>query len=288
MHGKLVVITGGNTGIGKETARALSRQGARVVIGCRDVAKGERAAAEITAESGREVAVLALDLASFASIRAFAEQVLDTCPRVDVLLLNAGVVLGDRRETADGFEATFGINHLGHFLLTELLLDRVKASAPSRIVVVSSDAHRRAKTGLDWDELAQRRHGYSGWQVYCESKLANVLFTRELARRLEGTGVTVNALHPGVVATEFAQGGDVRGPVSWFFRFASPFLKTPAQGAVTSIFLASSPEVDTTTGGYFKDCQEVKPNRAARDDHAARRLWEESERLIAIRSHGVA
>lgn len=282
-----MVITGGNTGIGKETARALSRMGALVVIGCRDVAKGERAAAEIRAQTGGELVVLPLDLASFESIRAFAQQVLDRWARIDVLLLNAGVVLGDRRETKEGFEATFGVNHLGHFLVTELLLERVEASAPARIVVVSSDAHRRAKSGLDWDELVQRRHGYSGWQVYCESKLANVLFTRELARRLEGTGVTVNALHPGVVATEFAQGGDVRGPVSWFFKLGAPFLKSAAQGAETSIFLASSPEVATTTGAYFKDCHEVKPNRAARDDHAARRLWEESERLIAIRSHGV-
>lgn len=283
MQGKTVVITGGNTGIGKETARELARMGARVVIGARNVSKGEAAADEIRNETGGRVDVLALDLASFASIRTFASEVLATCPRIDVLILNAGLALQKRQETAEGFEATFGINHLGHFLLTDLLLDRVKASAPARIVVLSSDAHRRARKPLDSD-IAQRLT-YSSVRAYCESKLANLLFTRELARRLEGTSVTVNAVHPGVVATEFARGEDVGGLVNFFQKLMSPFYKSPRRGAETTIFLASSPDVANVTGGYFVNSREAKPSRPARDDHAARWLWDESERLIAIKSH---
>lgn len=277
-----MVITGANTGIGKEAARALSKMGARVAIGSRDMSKGEAAALEIREQTGGDVVNFALDLASFASIRSFAQAILAAYPRIDVLILNAGLVLGDRRETVEGIEATFGINHLGHFLLTDLLLERVRASAPSRIVVVSSDAHRRAKNGLTWDELVERRR-YSGVKAYCESKLANILFTRELAKTLEGSGVTVNALHPGVIASEFARGGDV-GWLSFFWRLGAPFMKTSAQGAATTIHLASSPDVSGITGEYFVDARQVKPNRAARDDEAARRLWEESERLIAMKS----
>lgn len=279
MHGKVVVVTGGNTGIGKETARALAEKGARVVIASRDVAKGQRAAAEI----GRGVEVMGLDLASFVSIRAFAEDLLRRFDRLDVLVENAGLVLSDRRETAEGYEMTFGVNHLGHFLLTELLLDRLKESAPARIVVVASDAHRRARNGIDWSDLQRTGH-YSGVRAYCESKLANVLFARELARRLEGTGVTVNALHPGVIASDFARDGDVKGFLGRLVRLVGPFLKTPARGALTSIHLASSPTVEGITGGYFTNCKLVKPSRAARDEAAARQLWDESERLITIRS----
>ncbi len=282
MQGKTVVITGGNTGIGKETARELARMGARVAIGVRDVSKGEAAAAEIHADNGAGVRVFALDLASFSSIRAFARQILAAYERIDVLILNAGLVLQKRQETAEGIEATFGINHLGHFLLTELLLDRIRASAPARIVVVSSDAHRRARQPLDAD-IAQRRT-YSGMRAYCESKLANILFTRELSRRLEGTSVTVNALHPGVVATEFARNEDVSGLVNAFQKVMSVFYKSARRGAETTIYLASSPEVGGVTGGYFVNCRPTKPSRPARDDNAARWLWDESERLIAIKS----
>lgn len=282
MKDKVVVITGANTGIGKETARALAARGARIAIGSRNAEKGEAAAREIHEQTRAEVRNFALDLASFASIRAFAAAILERYDRIDVLVLNAGLILGERRLTEEGFEATFGVNHLGHFLLTDLLLDRVRASAPSRIVVVSSDAHRRARGGLDWGDLIQRNR-YRWFDVYSESKLANVLFARELARRLEGTGVTVNALHPGVVATEFARGGDVGGLRELVFKLAAPFLKTPAAGAATTIHVAASPDV-TVTGAYFKDSRPVKPSRPARDDDAARRLWEESERLIAIKS----
>lgn len=286
MKDKVVVVTGGNTGIGKEAARGLSRMGARVALACRDLDKARRAAEEISKETGGEVRVFSLDLADFRSIRACAEELLAAYPRIDVLLLNAGLFLGDRRETKEGFEATFGINHLGHFLLTDLLLDRLKESAPSRIVVVSSDAHRRAKHGLTWDDLGRTRK-YAGFDVYSESKLANILFARELARKLEGTGVTVNALHPGFVATEFGRGGDVPGLLGKLVALAQVFARTPQRGAETSIYLASSPNVANVTGEYFVDGRATKPNRAARDDAAARRLWDESERLVAIKSHGV-
>lgn len=286
MKDKVVVVTGGNTGIGKEAARELSRMGAKVAIACRDQEKARAAAQEIEKETGNPVRTFALDLAEFASIRAFAAEVLAAFPRIDVLLLNAGLFLGDRRETREGFEATFGINHLGHFLLTDLLLDRLKESAPARIVVVSSHAHYRAK-GLDFDDLSKQR-GYSGWATYCESKLANLLFTRELAKRLEGTGVTVNALHPGFVATDFGRGGDVKGFFGKLMAFSQVFARTPKKGAESSVFLASSTSVEKVSGAYFFDCREVKPSRAARDDAAARRLWDESERLVAIKSHGVS
>jgi NAD(P)-dependent dehydrogenase (short-subunit alcohol dehydrogenase family) len=276
---KVVVVTGGNTGIGKEAARALAKMGAQVAIGARDHAKGQAAADEIGAR------FFHLDLADFASIRAFAQEILAAYDRLDVLLLNAGLVLGDRRETKQGFEQTFGVNHLGHFLLTDLLLERVKASAPSRIVVVASDAHRRAH-GMTWDDL-QHTRSYSGVDVYSESKLANILFARELARRLEGTGVTVNSLHPGVIASGFARDGDLKGIFGLLWKIGAPFMKTPVQGAQTSIHLCSSPEVEGVTGEYFKDSKITKPTRFARDDAAARRLWDESERLIAIRSHDV-
>lgn len=287
MKDKVVVITGGNTGIGKETARGLSRLGAKVVIACRDLAKARGAAEEITKETGNEVRVFSLDLADFASIRAFAAELLAAYPRIDVLLLNAGLLLGDRRETKEGFEATFGINHLGHFLLTELLLERLKASAPARIVVLASDAHRGARHGLSWDDFGRTR-GYSGWGAYCESKLANILFTRELSRRLEGSGLTVNAVHPGFVATEFGRGGDVKGFMGKLVGWSQVFARTPVKGAETSIYLASSAEVAGVSGEYFFDKKRRKPTRFARDDEAARRLWDESERLIAIKSHGVS
>ncbi len=225
-----------------------------------------------------------LDLASFASIRAFAGDVLAAHPAVHVLVNNAGVHLSDRRETAEGFEMTFGVNHLGPFLLTQLLLDRLRASAPARVVNVSSAAHRRASGGLPFDDLQTERHRYRGFRVYGESKLANILFTRELARRLtaEGAGVTANACHPGLVATRFGLDGDTHG---LFNALSRPFVQriglAPAQGAATQIWLASSPAVADRTGGYFVNCRDARPSAAARDDEAARALWEVSEDLVA-------
>lgn len=280
MTGKTVLITGGNSGIGKETAIALARSGAGVVFTSRDPDKGRQAAADIRERSGAEVDCLPLDLASFASIRRLAADFLERYERLDVLINNAGLILSERTETEDGFETTFGVNHLGHFLLTQLLLDRIKASAPARIINVSSRAHLRAKDGLDFDDL-QLRKGYGGLQAYARAKLANIYFTRELARRLEGKGVTVNAVHPGGVATGFARDGDVRAPFSWVFVLVRPLLRSPEEGAQTSIYVASAPELDGVTGKYFKDSKESEPSLVAQDDDAAKRLWTASEALVS-------
>jgi NAD(P)-dependent dehydrogenase (short-subunit alcohol dehydrogenase family) len=284
MQGRTVLITGGNSGIGRETAAGLARIGATVIITSRDREKGQRAAAEIGARSGRQVECLHLDLASLASTRAFAADFLQRYDALHVLVNNAGLILGDRRLTDDGFEMTFAVNHLAHFLLTDLLLDRIKASAPARIINVSSRAHRRV-SGLDFDDL-QADKRYSGLQVYSRSKLANIYFTRELARRLEGSRVDVNALHPGAVATGFARDGDVKGPYGLLVRLVSPFLKTPEDGARTSIHLASAPELEGVSGKYFSDSKETAPAPAALDDAAARRLWTVSEELIARATAG--
>jgi NAD(P)-dependent dehydrogenase (short-subunit alcohol dehydrogenase family) len=281
MDGKTVVITGGNAGIGKETAVGLAERGAKVVITSRDEGRGAAALDAIRTRSGSDtVEVMELDLADTASIRAFAAAVLERLPRIDVLVNNAGLVVGRRQETKDGFELTFGVNHLGHFLLTELLLDRLKQSAPSRIVVVSSHAHKQARKGLDFDDLlAQKR--YRSFSVYGKTKLANILFTRELARRLEGTGVTVNALHPGFVASRFGRDGDIGWMGNLGMPLVRPFAISPQQGARTSIHLASAPELDGISGEYFYKCALSTPSAAARDDAAASRLWQASEQLLA-------
>ncbi len=280
MQGKTVLITGANSGIGKETAVALARAGATVVFTSRDPEKGEQAAADIRQRSGADVTLMPLDLASFPSIRALAADFLQRDHSLHVLINNAGLVLNERTETEEGFETTFGVNHLSHFLLTQLLLDRIKASAPARIVNVASDAHRFARSGLDFDDL-QLTNGYGGWQAYARSKLANIYFTRELARRLEGSDVTVNAVHPGVVATGFARDGDTKGLFSWLMTLTRPFYRSPEKGARTSIFVASSAELDGVTGKYFANSKEARPTSIAQDDEAARRLWTASEELIA-------
>jgi NAD(P)-dependent dehydrogenase (short-subunit alcohol dehydrogenase family) len=281
MTGKTVVITGGNSGIGLETAVALAKAGAKTVITARDRARGEAAVADIRARSGHDdVDLVVFDLGNIASIREGAAAILQKCARIDVLVNNAGLVLSDRRETTDGFEATFGINHLGHFALTELLLERIKESAPARIVNVASTAHKGARKGLDFDDLQSTR-SYGGMQVYSKSKLANIYFTNELARQLEGTGVTVNSLHPGTVATGYARDGDASGVLAFGVKVIKPFILSAEQGARTSVYLASSPEVAGVTGQYFVKCRARKPSAVARDDEAARRLWKRSEELLA-------
>jgi NAD(P)-dependent dehydrogenase (short-subunit alcohol dehydrogenase family) len=249
MDGRTVVITGGNAGIGKETAVALAREGARVIFTSRDATRGADALAEIAERSGGRAEVMPLDLASLASVRDFAADVLATTDRIDVLVNNAGLVLTDRRITEDGFEMTFGVNHLGHFLLTDLLRERLVASAPARVVVLASFAHRFAWRGLDFDDLMSERR-YSGFDVYARSKLANILFTRELARRLDGTGVTANSLHPGYVASHFGRDGDA-GNLDWAMDLgAKLFAISPERGARTSVYLAGDAAVTTATGGY--------------------------------------
>jgi NAD(P)-dependent dehydrogenase (short-subunit alcohol dehydrogenase family) len=279
-----VVITGGNAGIGKETAVGLARAGMHVVVTSRDRERGNAALEEIRSRSGSDtVEVMALDLADFRSIRGFADDFLASHDRLDVLVNNAGLVLTSRTETVDGFETTFAVNHLGPFLLTQLLLDRIRASAPARIVVVSSHAHKGARKGLDFDDL-QSEQRYRGFSVYGKTKLANIYFTRELARRLDGTGVTANALHPGFVASRFGRDGDIGWMGTIGMPLARPFAISPEKGARTSIYLASSPEVAGVTGGYFYKCKPSTPTSVARDDEAARRLWAVSEELVATAS----
>ena len=282
MTGKTVVVTGANSGIGLETAVALARAGATTILCARDPKRGEAALEVVRSRSGRDDAGLVVfDLASLASVRKGADELLGRCGRIDVLVNNAGLVLSERRETEDGFEATFAINHLGPFLLTHALLDRIKASAPARIVNVASTAHQGARRGLDFDDLQSRRR-YGGMKVYSKSKLANILFTTELARRLAGTGVTANSLHPGTVATGYARDGDASGVLAFGVRVIKPFVLSPERGARTSIYVASSPDVADVTGAYFVRCRVRRPSKAARDAHAARRLWEVSEELTGV------
>jgi NAD(P)-dependent dehydrogenase (short-subunit alcohol dehydrogenase family) len=288
MQGKTVVVTGGNSGIGFETAAALAQMGARVLVTARNADKGRAAVARIIeraeaagAEGSAQLAVF--DLADLSSVRRGAEEILEQANRVDVLVNNAGLVLSERRETVDGLEATLATNHLGPFLLTNLMLERIRASAPSRIVNVASNAHRTARKGMPFDDLQSEKH-YGGMRVYGESKLANILFTLELARRLEGSGVTANSLHPGTVRTGYGADGDTSGFLAFGIRTGGPFFLTPAQGARTSVYLASSPEVDGVSGQYFVKSKPAQPKSWARDADAARRLWQVSEELVGLTS----
>ena len=280
LAGARMLITGANAGIGFETARGLARLGAQVAITSRHPAKGEAAAARIRAEvPDADVEVVTLDLADFSSIRACAADLASRFDRLDVLINNAGLVQAQRTVTADGFETTFGVNHVGHFLLTSLLLDQLRASAPARVVVVSSRAHRGVAS-LDFEDL-NSEHSYHPLGAYNRSKLANLLFTRELARRLDGSGVTANALHPGFVASRLGRDGDGGLAGADVMVAVRPFAISPRRGARTSIYLASSPEVATTTGGYFSRCRPVRASSAATDDAAAQRLWAVTEELVA-------
>jgi NAD(P)-dependent dehydrogenase (short-subunit alcohol dehydrogenase family) len=271
MLGKRVLITGANAGIGKWTAIGLAELGASVVLHARSAEKGRAAQDEVKRRTGRhDVDLLLADFASLAEVRRLAAEVLDRYPRLDVLVNNAGLISGRRQESADGYELTFAVNHLAPFLLTNLLLDLVVASAPARIVNVASRAHLRAS--IDFEDL-DLRHGYHGMDAYSRSKLANILFTRELARRLAGTGVTANSLHPGVVRSDFGSGGELGGVMGAGWAIMQPFLLSPKQGAETSIHLASSPDVAGISGEYFDRRQVARTSTRARDLDAAARLW---------------
>ncbi len=286
MAGKTVIITGGNSGIGLETAVALARAGANTVITARDESRGAAAVSDIKSRSGSsDVSLVVFDLGSLTSVRNGAAQIGERFPRIDVLINNAGLVLTDRQETVDGYETTFAVNHLGPFLLTELLLDRIKNSSPARVVNVSSTAHSTAKRGLDFDDL-QSEHGYRAMSVYGSSKLANIYFTTELARRLAGSGVTANCLHPGTVATGYGRDGDTKGLLAVGISLVRPFMITPEKGAQTSVYLASSPDVADVSGEYFIKCKARTPSKAAQDRTAAGRLWEVSEKLVAAGGGG--
>lgn len=278
MRGRVCLVTGATMGIGRATALGLARMGARVGIVGRSRERGEAVQEEIARDAGASAAELFLaDLASQTEVRRLATEVRSRFGRLDVLVSNAGVYTRRRTVTVDGIETQLAVNHLAPFLLTGLLLDLLRESAPARVVVVSSEAHHGAR--VRWDDL-QGERGYNGLRAYANTKLMNILFVRELARRAAGTGVTANAVHPGVVATELLFGG-------WApLRLLRPFIRTPEQGAGTSVWLASSAELEGVTGRYFRDRREITPSCAALNDEAARRLWRESERLTGVSSSG--
>lgn len=275
LTGKTCLVTGANAGIGLETARGLAEMGATVVMLCRDRERGEAAQSEIKQSSGNNaVELFVCDLASQASIRQFAADFKQRHDRLDVLVNNAGVLLRERSLNEDGIESTFAVNHLGYFLVTNLLLDLLKKSAPSRIVSVSSTAHKYGKIDIGgW--MAGR--DYSAFGAYSNSKLANVLFTYELARRLQGTGVTANCLHPGGVGTNL-----FRGLPGFLQALIKLVTIGPERGARTSIYLASSPEVEGITGKYFARRRQQKSSETSHNEEAARRLWEVSEELTGL------
>jgi len=278
MKGKVCLITGGTDGIGKETAYGLARQGARLLIHGRDAEKGARAVEELKARSGNAaIDFLQADFASLDEVRRLAARVAERAPRIDVLINNAGGMFTKRQLSKDGYERTFAVNHLAPFLLTHLLLSTLRSSAPARIVTTASDAHRGAK--LDFDDLQSTRK-YSPLAVYGRSKLANVLFTRALAKRLAGSAVTATCAHPGFVRSNF--GRDMPSFSRAMFGLVTRFARSPEKGAETLVYLASSPEVEGASGGYYFDCKLTQPAAVALDDAAAERLWRVSEELVGI------
>ncbi|MFL5490939.1 MAG: SDR family oxidoreductase [Gemmatimonadales bacterium] len=276
MTGRVCVITGASRGIGKASAEALAGLGASLVLVCRRQADGDKVASEISRRSA-EPDVVAADLSSQSEIRRAAGEIRERHPTLHVLINNAGVFTHRRQLTVEGLEQQFAVNHLAYFLFTNLLLDCLKAAAPSRIINVSSGAH--SGSHLDFADL-QGERGYDGNRAYSQSKLANILFTYELARRLRGTGVTANCLHPGVIATRLL--ADYMGVPAAGGALARTFGAKPEKGAETIVYLASSQEVEGVTGKYFVNKRPVTSSRESNDEAAARRLWEVSERLTGI------
>ncbi len=278
LAGKVCMVTGATSGIGKVAARELAQRGAEVVVVGRSEARCEATVSQIRQQTANpSVDFLLADLSSQQEIRRLAGEFESRYPRLDVLVNNAGAIMLSRRESVDGIEMTLALNHLAYFLLTNLLLDTLKSSAPARIVNVSSNSHERAK--LDFDDLQNRRR-YWGFRAYAWSKLENILFSYELARRLEGTGVTVNALHPGLVGTNFLANNGALGRLLKMLVVIKGI--SPERGARTSIYLASSPELETVTGRYFFQEQEVPSSSASYDEDAARRLWQLSAEMTGL------
>ena len=274
MAGRTCVVTGANAGIGRETALALARMGARVGMVSRSRERGAAARAEVARESGNgAVELFVADLSARAEVRRLAAEIRERYDRLDVLVNNAAVYTAKRTLSPDGIELQLAVNHLAPFLLTNLLLDLLVRSAPARVVTVSSEAHRGVR--LEWEDLEGERR-YRGLRAYRAAKLANLLFTRELARRMAAAGVAANAAHPGVVGTELLFGG--WGPL----RLLKRFLKTPEEGARVIVRLASAPELEGVTGRYFREEGEIRPSAAALDDEAAGRLWRVSEELAGL------
>lgn len=281
MKGKVCLVTGSNSGIGKETALRLARLGAHVIMVCRNEAKGKEARDEIISlTKNNSIDLLIADLSSQKDIRRLAEEVKAKYNRLDILINNAGLMLTERSETEDGIETTFAVNHLAYFLLTNLLLNLIKSSTPARIINVSSDLHYNGNINFSDLEMKQK---YNGLAAYNNSKLANVVFTNELAERLKGTGVTVNSLHPGVIATNLGVAKN-SGLLITLFKFAKMFMKSPEKGAETSLYLATSPEVENVTGKYFDNSKEKIASPKALDKNTQTKLWEISEKMTGIKT----
>src|SRR6202011_5380275 len=278
MKGKTVVVTGGTSGIGEVAAEKLAEMGARIVLVARDRSRGEGTLARLREKApGLAHTVHYADLTRISEMKRVAAEIAQTEPRIDVLINNAGAMFANSRLTEDGLECTFALNHMAYFVVTEGLRERLLASSPARIVNTASAAHQGVR--LDFDDL-QSAKGFGAMKAYGRSKLCNILFTRELARRLHGTGVTANCLHPGFVATRF--GDQSGGVISRFVGLAKLFAIPPEKGAETIIYLASSPKIAATTGRYFYKCGPITPSYAARDDRAALLLWERSAALADL------
>lgn len=280
MTGKVVAITGANTGIGRATAEALAGMGASVFVCGRNKSKLENAAAAIKSKANTDrVQTFVADLSNMEEVKGLAKAISESTERLDVLINNAGIAVNRREETVDGFELVFAVNYLAPFLLTKELLPLLKASAPSRVVTVCSALHASVKD-IDLDDL-QSKKSFKWDAAYNRAKLAGILFSNTLARRLDGTGVTSNSLHPGVVATDFGSDGDLGGFTGWMFCIAKWFLPGAAAGAKTSVFLASSPELTQTSGRYFEKCKEKQPSQLALDEALGEQLWSVTEKLLA-------
>jgi len=281
VKGKVCIVTGANAGIGRETAMDLAHKGAHVVMVCRSKERGEAARDEIqTTSENDDVDLLLADLSIQAQVKRVAAEILEAYDRIDVLVNNAGLYVSQRTATEDGLELTFALNHVGYHLLTTELLDRLKQSAPARIVNVSSHGHKLAR--FNWDDL-QMTKKYRGMDQYCNSKLYNIWFTTELAKRLEGSDVTVNAIHPGPVRSNWASNkGRGEGAGAWgvLFKFGRPFMRSPRKGAQTVIYLATSPDVEGKTGGYYKDRKITRTSKKARDETLAEKMWTVTEELL--------
>ncbi|KAK2165685.1 hypothetical protein LSH36_46g00030 [Paralvinella palmiformis] len=285
LNGKTVIITGANVGIGRETAKDLARRGARVILACRDLTKAERAADAIRKATGNEnVLVQVVDLASLSSVRKFCDKIVNSESRLDVLINNAGIMACPHWKSEDGYEFQLAVNHLGHFLLTNLLLDLMKKTEGSRIINLSSLAHRTGKIHFDDINLEK---DYMPFKAYAQSKLANVLFTKELHRRLQGTSVTTYAVHPGVVRTELGRYMMANKP-KWHVLYRYPLIyfifKTPYQGAQTTLYCTLTEGLEAKSGKYFSDCAEKEAAPQANDPEAASRLWSLSSQMVGLSS----
>ncbi len=280
MKDKICLITGANSGIGKATAIALAHQGAKIVMACRNKDKAELAKNEIVGKSGNEeVEIMLVNFASQKSVREFATEFKSKHSKLDILVNNAGLIAQSREVTEDGIEISFAVNHLGHFLLTNLLMEELKNAESARIINVSSEAHRLGS--IDFNNL-NLENGYSNVKSYANSKLANILFTLELSKRLETDGITANSLHPGVVDSNFAGNSSIFWQA--LMTMAKPFMVSIEKGAETSVYLASSPEAENMNGKYFVRKKEKEPSKAAKNEAVAKKLWEVSEKLVGLNS----